>query len=82
MSDGSTMTRADFLDLLEGLLEQPGGALSGSEELEALAWDSLKGLEFLVLVDENFGGYQVSPEQLAEVRCVNDLIALLGPRVS
>src|SRR5579883_263051 len=73
MSDVSTMKRADFLGLLEGLLEQPGGALSGPEELEALGWDSLKGLEFLVLVDENFGGYQVSPEQLAEVRCIDDL---------
>jgi acyl carrier protein len=76
------MTRRDFLRLLEDLLEQPSDSLTGSEELEALNWDSLKGLEFLVLVDENFNGYQLPPEDLANVRLVDDLIAALGDRIS
>lgn len=78
----TTMKRAHFVRLLEELLEQPGGTLSGSEELESLGWDSLKGLEFLILIDKNFDGYQVQPEELADVRQVNDLIILLGPRVA
>jgi acyl carrier protein len=76
------MTRTDFLRLLENLLEQPPGSLKGTEELEAVNWDSLKGLEFLVLVDETFNGYQLLPEDLMEVRIVDDLIAALGTRVS
>jgi acyl carrier protein len=76
------MTRSEFLRRLEQLLEQPAGQLSGTEELEALGWDSLKGLEFLVLVDEAFDGYQLPPEDLVDIRVVNDLVAVLGSRVT
>lgn len=67
---------------LEELLEQPPNSLSGSEELEALNWDSLKALEFLALVDETFSGEELSPVELVEARVVDDLIATLGSRVT
>lgn len=74
------MERRQFLSRLEELLEQPAGSLSGPEKLEALSWDSLKGLEFLVLVDETFG-YELPPADLVEATIVEDLIGLLGDRV-
>ena len=76
------MTRSDFLSLLDNLLEQAPGTLKGAEELEAMGWDSLKGLEFLVLVDEHFNGYQLPPEELVDVRLVDDLVAALGSRIA
>ncbi len=67
---------------LEELLEQPANSLSGSEELEALNWDSLRALEFLALVDETFGGEDLSPAEIIEARSIKDLIAMLGSRVT
>ena len=76
------MKRNDFMRRLEELLEQPANSLSGSEELEALNWDSLKALEFLAMVDETFGGEELSPVELVEVRLVDDLIVTLGARIT
>ena len=76
------MTRSELMRRLEELLEQPANSLSGSEELEALDWDSLKALEFLAMVDELFGGEEMSPVELVEVRVVDDLIATLGSRIT
>jgi len=76
------MKRRDFLHRIEELLEQPANSLSGKEELETLNWDSLKALEFLAMVDETFGGEELAPGELMEIRLVNDLIAILGSRIT
>lgn len=76
------MRKTEFLKCLEDLLEQPLGSLSGREELEGLNWDSLKALEFLALVDQLFEGYQLPPDDLVGVTLVEDLVVLLGGRIT
>ena len=77
------MTKREFLALLEEIVEEAPGTLTGSEKLrEQLAgWDSLAVLSFIALVDEKFGT-TVSPKAIAESETVNDLIELLHGKIT
>jgi acyl carrier protein len=75
------MERAEILLLLDGLLEEQPGTLRGDERLtDVAAWSSLTALGFLVMADDKFGVVP-SPDGLAAAHTVNDLIALLGPKI-
>jgi acyl carrier protein len=77
------MTKKEFLALLEQMLEEPPGTLTGSEKLgeQVAGWDSLAVLSFIALVDEKFGT-TVSPKAIAESETVNDLIELLHGKIT
>jgi acyl carrier protein len=75
------MTRAEFLLQIDELLEQTPGTLQGPESLVDNNWDSLCIVSFIALVDEHFG-YTVPPKQLAKCETVEDLVTLLGERIS
>jgi acyl carrier protein len=76
------MTKADFLQLLNELLELEPGTLTGDENLKDFEiWDSMTVLGFIAMVDEHFG-FTVSPERLAQSQTVNDLVELLDGRVA
>ena len=76
------MQKAEFLKLLDELLELPSGTLKGGEELADLErWDSMAAVDFLALADEHLE-LIVSPQQLANCNTVNDLLGLLGDRIS
>ncbi len=76
------MQRTLFLRLMEDLFERKPNTLAGGEMLEELNWDSLKALEFLTLVDDKLGGYEVAPDQLMECRTVDHLLGLVGEKLS
>lgn len=76
------MTRADFLVLLDELLDLPPGTLRGDEALGSYqTWDSSAAVSFLALADEHCG-LLLSPRVLVTCDTVDDLVALLGDKIS
>ena len=75
------MKKKDFLKMIEEIIEAESGTLIGDELIEDLeAWDSLAIVNFIALVDENFG-LTLSPQEIQESKTVNDLMALLGNEI-
>lgn len=71
------MTEQEFLWMLDELLEEEPGTLVGSERLVDLdAWESLTVIEFLALVDENFG-VVLNPKDIAGCETIQDLLHLV-----
>lgn len=67
----------EFYRKLEGLLHAPPNSIQGSAELSKFkAWDSLTILEFMVLIDTDYGS-DIQPAQIAECKTVNDLAQLV-----
>lgn len=76
------MTKAEFLNKLEEIMEIEAGSLKGNEALADLdGWDSLKVVEFLALADEQFS-LAVAPKAIAACKTIDDLRALLGEHVA
>ncbi|MBU1695323.1 MAG: acyl carrier protein [Verrucomicrobia bacterium] len=75
------MKKAEFLLLLDELMELPQGTLKGPEKLVSLAqWDSLASVGFIALVDRHLG-MAVDPGKLAEAATVDDLLALVKEKL-
>ena len=71
------MNKKDFLSKLDDLLELDSGTITGDEVLQDIEeWDSLTLLEFIALVDKEFG-VTLSPENIKKAQTVNDLVNLL-----
>jgi len=77
------MTRKEFLGLLEEIVEEDPGTLTGAEKLkeQVAGWNSLAVVSFIALVDEHFG-ITLSPKVIADCKTVNDLIGLLNGKVT
>jgi acyl carrier protein len=80
----SPMSRADFLRRIVDILEVPpaSGTLTGAEACaDVEGWDSLAMLSFIALLDKEFG-VKVAPVKIAQCETVNDLVDLVGDRLS
>jgi len=76
------MTRSEFLRLLEGQMEIAEGSLNENQQLSEIeGWDSLAALLFIALADEKLGT-TVGGNDIANSKSVNDLLALLGDRLT
>ena len=63
-------------------MEIPEGSLDEKQPLAAVdGWDSMAALLFIALADEKVGVI-VSGDKVAQARTVDDLLALLGDRLS
>ncbi|MFB3778606.1 MAG: acyl carrier protein [Bryobacteraceae bacterium] len=72
------MTRKEFLESVDELMELPAGTLKGDEKLEDLEnWNSLAMVGFIGLVDERCD-VRLSPRQFLNCSTVNDLLQLAG----
>ena len=68
------MKTAEFLALMDDMLELDAGTLTGTEQLSDIPeWDSLAVISFIALLEG---------EKLAEAKSVHDLLALLGDHVA
>ena len=82
MTDVKRMSHAEFLQALEAELEKPKGSLDPHQLLAHVeGWDSMAALLFMALADSRLG-VVVSGEQIAGAKTVNDLLALLGDRLT
>jgi acyl carrier protein len=76
------MSRTEFLRALETELEKPEGSMDPDQLLAHVeGWDSMAALLFMALADSRLG-VVVSGEQIAAAKTVNDLMALLGDRLT
>jgi acyl carrier protein len=76
------MRRAVFLNKLEEIMEAPEGSLKGDEKLADLPrWDSMTVVQFIALVDEDFG-MPVSASDLLKAQTLPDLMNLLGDKIT
>jgi acyl carrier protein len=71
------MTRSEFLNLLDELVEAKPGTVHGDEELRNLdGWDSLAVVGFIALVAQHFG-VPLTASKLQNCQTVSDLVKLL-----
>ena len=76
------MTKEQFLRALEGQMEIPAGSLRGDDVMRDLSvWDSMAAVLFIALADEKLG-VAVSGDQIANSKTIDDLMSLLGDRVT
>lgn len=76
------MTRAEFLNHIEQMLELPKGNLKGDESLADLPeWDSLSRLKFILVMQEICGAV-VDGETVSHARTMADLAVLAGDKVT
>ncbi len=76
------MTKAQFLGLLDELLEQDPGTLQGDEPLAGLPrWDSLAVIGFIALLDEHFG-LSVPATKINACTSVADLVAIVADKLN
>ncbi len=76
------MTRTQLLNEIEEILELDPGTLTGDEPLVDLeGWDSLATLSYIAMADEKLN-VQLSGIATARAATVNDLVALLGDKIS
>ena len=70
------MTRKQFLQSMDKLVELPRGTLQGAEKLNELEqWNSMAMIGFIALVDSN-NRTSLSPPQILACQTVSDLLQL------
>jgi acyl carrier protein len=74
------MTRCEFLQSMDELLEQQPQTLRGPEPLEGVGWDSLSVITFIVMAEEKLG-CKVEPRQLAKCKTIDDVVGLVSPHL-
>lgn len=71
------MSRDEFLQGLDEILELPTGTLKGPENLDDYPlWDSTAVISFLALADSH-DGRRLSPREIAGCQTVSDLLNLV-----
>jgi acyl carrier protein len=76
------MTRREFVRALEGEMEIPEGSLDANKPLGSVdGWDSMAALLFIALADAKVG-VNVPGDKVAQAKTIDDLLALLGDRLS
>ncbi|MGV3616332.1 MAG: acyl carrier protein [Fimbriimonas sp.] len=76
------MTKAQFINEIEEILELDPGTLTGEEKLNELeSWDSLAVLSFIAMADEKLG-LTLSGSQIAKSETIDGLAALAGDKIT
>jgi acyl carrier protein len=75
------VTKKELIEMLEEIVEAEPNTLTGEERLEDLqSWDSLAVVNFIAVVDENFG-LTLEPKKIMESETINQLISLLDGHI-
>lgn len=71
------MEEAQFLTLIEEVLEVDSGSININMSLESVDWDSLSNLTLISLLDSQHGK-QIGAQQLQEATSLSDLYSLIN----
>lgn len=71
------MNKADFITLVEEVLEVDEGTVELDSSLEELDWDSLCNITFIAEIDSKLGK-SISADDLVSAKTVSDLYALVS----
>lgn len=75
------MTKAEFLNMIDDILELSPGTLKGDESLKSLEnWDSLAVVSFIASVHALLG-VTLEPKKLKACTSVPELMALVGDKI-
>ena len=76
------MTKHEFLENIEELLEADPGSINESTVLVELGrWDSITAMGLIAMIDEMFE-IILSPQKLANAKTIQDIIVLLGDKLT
>ena len=76
------MTKRQFYEEIENILEVPPGSLVGDETLKGFEqWDSLASLSFIAMADANLQT-MISGREVGSCRTVTDLLALFPGKIT
>jgi acyl carrier protein len=76
--EGSVVTQAEKIRMLEEVMGLEEGVITPSTELSGLAeWDSIAVISFIVLMDEHFGK-QISGAQIRGFVTVADALSAMA----
>lgn len=76
------MTKAGFYNILDDIIEEDPGTISGDELLADLeGWDSLSVVAFIAAMDKHLG-VAVTPKKLVEAASVADLMDLVAGQIT
>jgi acyl carrier protein len=71
--------KSEFLLLIDDILEQPPGTLTGKELLKDLPnWDSLAFVSFIATVNARFD-VTLAPAELKKCDSIASLLTIVGP---
>ena len=73
------MNHSEYLPLIEEIFEEDPGAISVSDTLDELGWDSISFMSFIAAMEDNFG-IMIAPTELTQCSTVEDLIQLAAKR--
>jgi acyl carrier protein len=74
---GEVLTRADALDWIAEMFEEPKGRLrNDTPRCDIAAWDSLGQLILMSALDQQFG-IRLAPAELADLNSVRDILDVL-----
>ena len=74
------MKKAEFLNLIEDILEEDRGSYDGSESLEDVGWDSITFMSFITSVDTQLG-LTLAPSDVVQCQTVDDLVKIAGDKI-
>ncbi len=75
------MTKAEFLMMIEEILEVDQGSIAIDARLEDIGWDSLSDVSFIASVDSELE-MEVSANQLVKCETVLELMNLVAPKIT
>ena len=75
------MTKAEFLMMIEEILEVDQGSIAIDARLEDIGWDSLSDVSFIASVDSELE-MEVSANQLVKCETVLELMNLVASKIT
>lgn len=76
------MTRKEFYETIDEILEEPAGTIQGEERLKDIAaWDSLAVVSFIAMMHAALG-YTVPAAKVKACKSMPELLALVADKIT
>lgn len=81
MKAEASMNKAEFINLIEDIMEEDSGTFKGPEMLADFGWDSIAVMSLIAKVDESLN-MTLGPAKIAECKTVDDLVSLVEDKLT